>query len=88
MIGTEPYRFIARDYGKPVVVAGFEPLDVLQGVYMILDSSARDAPRSRTSTAGWCREEGNPLALEAIAETMELRTTFEWRGLGSSPRAR
>jgi hydrogenase expression/formation protein HypD len=36
VIGTRPYRFIARDYGKPVVVSGFEPLDVLQGVYMVL----------------------------------------------------
>ena len=36
MIGCRPYEFIARDYGKPVVVAGFEPLDILQSIYMLM----------------------------------------------------
>ena len=80
VIGLRPYRF-ARDHGKPVVVSGFEPLDVLQGVY-----DPPPAPRGRSEVENQysrvVREEGNPLALRAIAETMELRTTFEWRGLG------
>ena len=82
VIGTRPYRFIARDFGKPVVVSGFEPLDVLQGVYMVL-RQLRDA-RSEVENqyTRVVRDEGNPLALKAIADTMELRTTFEWRGLG------
>jgi hydrogenase expression/formation protein HypD len=82
VIGLRPYRFIARDYGKPVVVSGFEPLDVLQGVYMILRQLRDGRSEVENQYSRVVREEGNPLALRAIAETMELRTTFEWRGLG------
>src|SRR3954454_7529456 len=82
VIGLRPYRFIAGDYGKPVVVSGFEPLDVLQGVYMILRQLRDGRSEIENQYSRVVREEGNPLALRAIAETMELRTTFEWRGLG------
>jgi hydrogenase expression/formation protein HypD len=82
VIGLRPYRFIARDYRKPVVVSGFEPLDVLQGVYMILRQLRDGSSEVENQYSRVVREEGNPLALRAIAETMELRTTFEWRGLG------
>ena len=82
VIGTRPYRFIARDFGKPVVVSGFEPLDVLQGVYMVLRQLREGRSEVENQYTRVVREEGNPLALKAIADTMELRTTFEWRGLG------
>ena len=82
VIGLRPYRFIARDHGKPVVVSGFEPLDVLQGTQMILRQLADGRSVVENQYLRVVREEGNPLALEAIAETMELRNTFEWRGLG------
>ena len=82
VIGLRPYRFIAAGYGKPVVVSGFEPLDVLQGVYMILRQLRDGRSEVENQYSRVVREQGNPLALKAIAETMELRTTFEWRGLG------
>ena len=82
VIGLRPYRFIARDYGRPVVVSGFEPLDVLQGVYMAMSQLAQGRCEVENQYTRVVREEGNPLALKAIARTMELRTTFEWRGLG------
>ena len=82
VIGLRPYRFIARDYRKPVVVSGFEPLDVLQGVYMILCQLRDGRSQVENQYSRVVRDEGNPLALKAIGETMELRTTFEWRGLG------
>jgi hydrogenase expression/formation protein HypD len=82
VIGIRPYRFIARDYGRPVVVSGFEPLDVLQGVYMILRQLRDGRSEVENQYSRVVREQGNPLALRAIGETMELRTTFEWRGLG------
>jgi hydrogenase expression/formation protein HypD len=82
VIGTRPYRFIAREHGKPLVVAGFEPLDVLQAVWMILRQLADGRSEVENQYTRVVRKEGNPRALEAIAETMELRTTFEWRGLG------
>src|SRR3954467_6121662 len=82
VIGTRPYRFIARDYGKPVAVSGFEPLDVLQGVLMVMRQLADGRAEVENQYARVVRDGGNPAALRAIAETMELRTTFEWRGLG------
>ena len=82
VIGVLPYRFIARDYGRPFVVTGFEPLDILQAVYMILRQLAEGRSEVENQYTRVVRETGNPRALEAIAETMELRTTFEWRGLG------
>jgi hydrogenase expression/formation protein HypD len=82
VIGLRPYRFIARDHSKPVVVSGFEPLDILQSVYLILRQLAEGRSEVENQYRRVVREEGNPRALAVIAETMELRTTFEWRGLG------
>jgi len=82
VIGVRPYRWIARDHGKPVVVSGFEPLDILQGIYLILRQLAEGRSEVENQYRRVVRDEGNPAALKAIAETMELRTTFEWRGLG------
>jgi hydrogenase expression/formation protein HypD len=82
VIGTRPYRFIASGYRKPLVVAGFEPLDILQAVYMILRQLAEGRFEVENQYTRVVREEGNARALEALAQTMELRTTFEWRGLG------
>jgi hydrogenase expression/formation protein HypD len=82
VIGLRPYRFIARDYRRPVVVSGFEPLDVLQGVYLILRQLADGRSEVENQYKRVVRDEGNRRALQVIAQTMELRTTFEWRGLG------
>ena len=82
VIGTRPYRFIAREFGKPVVVAGFEPLDVLQSVYQLLVQLREGRCEIENQYTRVVREEGNPRALQVIGQTMELRTTFEWRGLG------
>ena len=82
VIGTRPYRFIARDYGLPIAVSGFEPLDVLQGVYMVMKQLVEGRAEVENQYSRVVREEGNVRALQAIAQTMELRTTFEWRGLG------
>ncbi len=82
VIGCRPYEFIARDHRKPLVVAGFEPLDVLQAVLMILRQLAEGRSEVENQYTRVVRDAGNPRALEVLAETMELRTTFEWRGLG------
>ncbi len=82
VIGNRPYEFICRDYGLPIVVSGFEPLDVLQGVYMIMKQLTEGRAEVENQYSRVVRPEGNPVALRAIAQTMELRTTFEWRGLG------
>ena len=82
VIGCRPYEFIARDYRKPVVVAGFEPLDILQSIYMLmlqLSAGRSEIENQYSRVVPW---DGNVVALKAIGETMELRPYFEWRGLG------
>jgi hydrogenase expression/formation protein HypD len=87
VIGQHPYDFIAFDYGRPVVVAGFEPLDILQSVLMLVRQLAEGRAEVENQYTRVVREQGNPRALEAIEQTMELRDTFEWRGLGSIPKS-
>jgi len=82
VIGIHPYDFIARDYGKPIVVAGFEPLDLLQSVLMVLDQIATGRAEVENQYARVVPEHGNPVSLAAIADVYEPRPSFEWRGLG------
>src|SRR5579859_5232495 len=87
VIGCEPYEFIARDHGKPVVCAGFEPLDVLQSVHMIMKQLAEGRSEVENQYGRVVRWDGNPLALRALSRVFELRPFFEWRGLGSIPQS-
>jgi len=82
VIGIHPYDFIARDYGKPVVVAGFEPTDLLQSVLMVLTQIAEGRAGVENQYARVVPEHGNPASLAAMAEVYEPRPSFEWRGLG------
>ncbi len=82
VIGTHPYDFIARDYGKPIVVAGFEPLDLLQSVLMVLTQIHEGRAEVENQYARVVPEHGNPVSLAAIADVYERRRSFEWRGLG------
>ncbi|MEJ7809964.1 MAG: hydrogenase formation protein HypD [Gemmatimonadaceae bacterium] len=82
VIGCRPYEFIARDYGKPLVTSGFEPLDVLQSIVMILRQLKDGRAEVENQYARVVPWEGNRPALKAMAETFELRPYFEWRGLG------
>jgi hydrogenase expression/formation protein HypD len=85
VIGTEPYRFIPEEYRKQVVVAAFEPLDLLVSTVMILRQRAEGRCEVENQYTRVVRPEGNLRALAAIDATMELRDTFEWRGLGFIP---
>jgi len=82
VIGVEPYTFIAHDYRKPVVISGFEPLDIVQSIYMLLRQINEGRVEVENQYARVVRPEGNRGALQAIARTMELRPLFEWRGMG------
>ncbi|MBR9837217.1 MAG: hydrogenase formation protein HypD [Rhodobacteraceae bacterium] len=82
VIGIHPYDFIARDYGKPIVVAGFEPLDLLQSVLMVLEQIRDGRAEVENQYARVVPEHGNPVSLAAIADVYEERPSFEWRGLG------
>jgi hydrogenase expression/formation protein HypD len=85
VIGTNPYVALAAEFEKPVVVAGFEPLDVVQAIMMLVrqvNEGRCDVENQyiRAVTAG-----GNLVAQRAVTEIFELRDTFEWRGLGQLP---
>ncbi len=82
VIGVHPYDFIADDYGKPIVVAGFEPLDLLQSVLMVLEQIRDGRAEVENQYARVVPEHGNPASLVAIADVYEPRPSFEWRGLG------
>jgi len=82
VIGMRPYSFIARDHHKPMVIAGFEPLDIIQSVQMIVQQIDQGRAEIENQYGRVVRPEGNIKALEAMARTMELRPFFEWRGLG------
>ncbi|KAE8236387.1 hypothetical protein A4X03_0g9455, partial [Tilletia caries] len=83
VIGTDPYDFIARDYHRPLVVAGFEPLDVLHSVWMVLRQMAEGRAEIENQYARIVPRYGNEASLAAVTEVFELREFFEWRGLGS-----
>jgi hydrogenase expression/formation protein HypD len=82
VIGVHPYDFIAEDYGKPIVVAGFEPLDLLQSVLMVLEQIRDGRAEVQNQYARVVPEHGNPVSIAAIEDVYEPRPTFEWRGLG------
>ncbi|UQE76479.1 hydrogenase formation protein HypD [Gordonia sp. PP30] len=80
--GSGQFDFIPREFGRPVVVAGFEPLDILQSVEMLLRQSAEGRTEVENQYSRVVRPEGNPAALGLLAEVFAVRPSFEWRGLG------
>jgi hydrogenase expression/formation protein HypD len=82
VVGNRPYRFVAERYGKPLVTTGFEPLDILQGVEMLLAQRREGRCEVENQYSRVVRDEGNRRALAVLAEVFELRPHFEWRGLG------
>jgi hydrogenase expression/formation protein HypD len=82
VVGARPFEFIPRAYGKPIVVAGFEPLDILHSIHKILVQLREGRCEVENQYARVVPYEGNPVALKVMAEVFELRPHFEWRGLG------
>ncbi len=85
--GTRPFEFVAREYGKPLVVSGFEPLDILQAAYMVIRQTIEGRAEIENQYSRAVTRDGNPKALEVICEVFEPRDYFEWRGLGSIARS-
>jgi hydrogenase expression/formation protein HypD len=82
VVGARPLEFIPAQYGKPVVVSGFEPVDILQSVLMLLRQLGEGRCEVENQYTRVVPYEGNLRALEVMAEVFELRPHFEWRGLG------
>jgi hydrogenase expression/formation protein HypD len=87
VVGSRHFEFIPGEFALPLVVTGFEPLDILQSVEMLLAQYAEGRREVENQYARVVRAEGNPAALALMSEVFEIRETFEWRGLGFIPRS-
>jgi hydrogenase expression/formation protein HypD len=82
VIGCRPYEWIVKNEHKPIVVSGFEPLDMLQSIVMLLRQLKNGDAKVENQYKRVVPREGNRAALRAMAEVFQLRPYFEWRGLG------
>ncbi|MEJ5338223.1 MAG: hydrogenase formation protein HypD [Aquificaceae bacterium] len=85
IIGTKPYEYFAEEFLKPVVISGFEPLDLMQAVYMLVRQMGERRAQVENQYTRAVSREGNLKAQLLVAEVFELRKEFEWRGLGKVP---
>ncbi len=92
VVGTQAFEFLAKEHQLPVAVCGFEPLDILQGVSMLVDQFvsgdvAAGKARVENQYARVVRPEGNEFARALLDRVFTLRDEFEWRGLGWLPKS-
>lgn len=85
IIGSRPYEFFAEEFQKPVVIAGFEPLDVMQSALMLVRQINQGRHEVENEYTRVVSREGNLKAQQLVSEVLELRRSFEWRGLGLVP---
>lgn len=86
IIGSHPYQFIPQEYGVPCVIGGFEPLDILQAIDMLLAQIANGQAKVEIAYRRAVRPEGNPAARE-IMDRVFAPTDAVWRGLGLIPQS-
>ena len=85
VIGSRPYEFFAEEYRKPVVIAGFEPLDVMQAILMLVVQVNEGRAEVENEFSRAVSRDGNVKAQDRVADVFELRREFEWRGLSVVP---
>jgi hydrogenase expression/formation protein HypD len=85
VIGSRPYEYFTRTYQKPIVIAGFEPLDVMQSTLMLIRQLNEGCHEVENEYSRAVTPEGNIKAQALMAEVFEVRDSFEWRGLGHVP---
>lgn len=85
IIGSRPYEFFAEEFQRPVVIAGFEPLDVMQSALMLIRQLNEGRHEVENEYTRVVSRDGNVKAQNLVAEMFELRRQFEWRGLGLVP---
>jgi len=85
VIGSQPYEHFAQEYAKPVVIAGFEPLDVMQAILMLVRQVNDGRAEVENEFTRAVTREGNLKAQALVSDVFELRRSFEWRGLGEVP---
>ncbi len=87
IIGAKSYEFLTKDYNTPVVVAGFEPVDVMESILMLIRQKNEGRCEVEIQYKRATTWEGNLVAQEMIKKYMEVRDTFRWRGLGDIPKS-
>ncbi|MBW4635627.1 MAG: hydrogenase formation protein HypD [Iphinoe sp. HA4291-MV1] len=87
VIGTEPYQFISQEYQKPIVISGFEPLDIIQSIWMLLQQIVENRCEVENQYNRLVEKTGNQVALTAMNQVFEERESFEWRGLDEIPKS-
>lgn len=85
VIGSQPYEYFAEEYQRPVVIAGFEPLDVMQAILMLVRQLNEGRAEVENEFTRAVTRDGNTTAKSLVAEVFELLRAFEWRGLGEVP---
>ncbi len=85
VIGSRPYEFFAEEFQRPVVIAGFEPVDVMQATLMVIRQLNEGRYEVENEYARVVTRDGNTKAQALVADVFELRPSFEWRGLGRVP---
>jgi hydrogenase expression/formation protein HypD len=85
LIGSRPYEGFAVQYQKPVVIAGFEPLDVMQAILMLVRQINEGRAIVENEFTRAVTRDGNAAAIKVVADVLEMRDSFEWRGLGEVP---
>ena len=85
IIGTEVYDFIVNQYKKPIVISGFEPLDILQSISMLIKQLLENRCEIENQYKRVVSKKGNIIAQEAINNVYQIKEYSEWRGLGLIP---
>jgi hydrogenase expression/formation protein HypD len=85
VIGCNPYNFIPKQYNKPIVISGFEPVDILQSIWMLLQQLIENRCEVENQYSRVVETQGNIQAINAMNQVFEVRSEFEWRGLGYIP---
>ena len=85
VIGKDAYKFAAQEYGKPVVISGFEPLDLMRTIQLLIRQLNEGRAEVENEYARVVSDQGNSIALDLMEEVFEQRPSFEWRGLGLIP---
>lgn len=85
--GSQAYEPVRRKYQKPIVISGFEPLDVLHSILLLVRQVNHQRCEVEIQYTRAVNREGNRITQAIVAEILELRDNFEWRGLGVIPRS-
>ena len=85
IIGSSAYRFVAEESQIPLVISGFEPVDLLESILMLVRQINDGRAEIENRYTRVVRAKGNPQAITLMQEVFELRGSFEWRGFGHLP---